>query len=66
MQLWGDGQVSELLPYADEKNRLEAKQLADKQEKEEGYAPLYCLVILMGFLPAGSKCHGNKESVFEF
>ena len=24
----------------DEKNRLEAKQLADKQEKEEGYAPL--------------------------
>ena len=40
VQLWGDGQVCELLPRADEKNRLEAKKLADKQEKEEGYAPL--------------------------
>ena len=36
VQLWGDGQVCELLPRADEKNQLEAKQLADKQEKEEG------------------------------
>ena len=34
VQLWGDGQVCELLPRSDEKNRLEANQLADKQEKE--------------------------------
>ena len=60
VQLWGDGQVYELLPRADEKNRLEEKQLADKQEKEEGYAPLYWLVIQTGFLPAGSKWRGNK------
>ena len=53
VQLWGDGQVCGLLPRADENNRLEAKQLADKQEKEEGYAPLYWLVIHTGFLPAG-------------
>ena len=48
MQLWGDGQVCELLPRADDKNRLEAKQLADKQEKEEGYAPL--MLILKNIL----------------
>ena len=66
MQLWGDGQVCELLPRADEKNRLEANKLADKQDKEDGYAPLYWLVIDTGFLPAGSKWRGNKESVFEF
>ena len=41
MQLWGDGQVCELLPRADEKNRLEGNKLADKQDKEDGYAPLY-------------------------
>ena len=29
VQLWGDGQVCELLPRSDEKNRLESKQLAD-------------------------------------
>ena len=45
---------------------MEAKQLADKQEKEEGYSPLYWLVIHTGFLSAGSKWRGNKESVFEF
>ena len=66
VQLWGDGQVCELLPRADEKNRLEAKKLADKQDKEEGYAPLYWLAIHTGFLPAKSKWRGNKESVFEF
>ena len=66
VQLWGDGQVCELLTRADEKNRLEAKQLADKQYREEGYAPIYWLVIHTGFLPAGSKWRGNKESVFEF
>ena len=33
VQLWGDVQVCELLPRSDEKNQLEAKQLADKQEK---------------------------------
>ena len=58
--------MCELLPRADEKNRLEAKQLADNQDKEEGYAPLYWLVIHTGFLPAGSKWRGNNESVFEF
>ena len=31
VKLWGDGQVCELLPHADEKNRLEAKKLADKK-----------------------------------
>ena len=40
VQLWGDGQVWELLPRAEEKNWLEEKQLADKQEKGEGCAPL--------------------------
>ena len=40
--------------------------MAYKQEKEEVYAPLYWLVIHMGFLPAGSKWRGNKKSVFEF
>ena len=63
MQLWGDGQVCELLPRADEKNRLEAKQLADKQEKEDGYAPLCWLVIHMGFLPVGSKWREGAEGV---
>ena len=66
VQLWGDGQVCELLPRADEKNWLEEKQLADKHDKEEGYAPLYWLVIHSGFLPDGSKWRGNKESVFDF
>ena len=45
---------------------MEAKKLADKKDKEEGYAPLYWLVINTGILPAGSKWRGNKESVFEF
>ena len=34
VNLWVDVQVCEFLPRADEKNRLEAKQFADKQEKE--------------------------------
>ena len=66
VKLWGDGQVCELLPRADEKNQLEAKQYADNQDKEEGYDPLYWLVINTEFLSSGSNWRGNKESVFEF
>ena len=40
--------------------------MADKQDKEEGYDPLYWFVINTGFLLAGSKLRRNKESVFEF
>ena len=53
VQAWGDGEVVELPPKGIKKKQAAEKQASDKLEKEEGYAPLYWLMVKAKFLPAG-------------